>query len=412
MDSYNYDGVFYIKFLKVNSNLIPVKGEEYMLMPIDEEIDNGIIIKTTPNRPEFSFMLDSLESNSDLTPIYSLLPKTVRNDLEGITTINDVLNLPTKDSYYRVHNSTNYTRLSFEVPIRVKQIKSIDGYKTNNIFYETYFYIYYYKGNNNTITNRYMNIDCLNNYLGVGQSKDIPTYTKLSDISKFINNENNEACMNLSDQGQIITDEDLCTEHVVYGSATFRLIPYFINREGTVHFKITNTVNGMAKYNASKDNNLRYKIEVTNTGDVSSGNNVIVTYVPKGVIVNEKSISDNGVYNKKDHTITWNREHILANEKVEVSYKGTANKTANKELIGNSTIKSDQVPEAVQSTNTTVTLDRIIEIISNPETGTMVYIANTNIGLPLSVVITISILIPIITLLIVKKYNSIKKGVS
>jgi high-affinity K+ transport system ATPase subunit B len=128
------------------------------------------------------------------------------------------------------------------------------------------------------------------------------------------------------------------------------------------------------------------------------------------VVVEESSISDSGVYNKQSNTISWNITKIDASEEVKVSYKAIAPKSADgKELIGNSYITSDQVTTRVYSNNTIVTLDKIVEIIDNPNTGMhMLYIPNTNIGIPISFLFIIIMIICIS--LVVFKNKFMKKS--
>ena len=51
----------------------------------------------------------------------------------------------------------------------------------------------------------------------------------------------------------------------------------------------------------------------------------------------------------------------------------------------------------------------LIEVINNPDTGTMVYIANTNIGMPLSVLVVVTILVCMMFAICIKKYKYLKK---
>jgi len=213
----------------------------------------------------------------------------------------------------------------------------------------------------------------------------------------------NLSCINTNND-MIIMDSDECTVHDKYGSGAYTLVPYFVEEKGTVKFEIENTVNGLAKYNASKDKSLEYIINVQNNGDIASTQNKIVTYVPSGVTVIKDSISDSGVYSESDGTITWMLDNIEVSEKVEFSYKATAPADAEgKELIGHSTVESGQVLNAVYSNNTVVTMDKIVEVINNPETGTMVYIAHTNIGLPLSYIMMFLVALCVVILFLARK---------
>ena len=157
---------------------------------------------------------------------------------------------------------------------------------------------------------------------------------------------------------------------------------------------------------------LEYKILVKNIGNAPSSDNVITTNVPQKVIVEETSISDSGIYNKKDNTITWRVDRIDIEEEFIVSYNAIAIKESDeKELIGNSNVTSQQMSSKVYSNNTIVSLDKIVEIIYNPVTGSnMIYIPNTNIGMPVSILFMIIIILSVTATTItikIKKTNSI-----
>jgi hypothetical protein len=228
----------------------------------------------------------------------------------------------------------------------------------------------------------------------------MPVINSLSDFILYGNNSENMACMNTDNQGKIIMDGTKCTKYGGYSSTEYKFVHYFVAQKGEVKFNIENTVNGLAKYNASKDKNLEYKIYVKNIGNASSGENKIITYIPKEVTVIEKDISNDGVFDKSKNTITWEIDRIDVDETLEFTYKAIAPNDVNgKELIGKSSITSTQVLETTYSNNTVVTLDKVIEVVKNPETGTMIYIANTNLGMPLSMFIILIIILCMMTIL-------------
>ena len=98
-----------------------------------------------------------------------------------------------------------------------------------------------------------------------------------------------------------------------------------------------------------------------------------------------------------------NVEFIDSLETLEFSYKALApNDSNNEEYVGYSKVVSEQVPNGFTSTNTIVTLDKIIEIVTNPDTDvSMLYIAHTNIGIPVNylffVIVVISFMIVVLT---------------
>jgi len=53
-------------------------------------------------------------------------------------------------------------------------------------------------------------------------------------------------------------------------------------------------------------------------------------------------------------------------------------------------------------------MDKIVEVISNPETGTMVYIANTNIGLQLTHLVLFLAVLAMVIVILSKKLLKIK----
>ena len=215
-----------------------------------------------------------------------------------------------------------------------------------------------------------------------------------------------KSCVNTHNDYIIMDDVNSCIPMDYNNSAgSFKLVPYFVDERGTVSFDITNTVNGLVKYNASNDKHLEYKITVKNKGDITSTNNIIITYVPEKVEVDEDSISDSGEYDSEHHSITWVIDQLEAQEETEFSYNAIVDKDINgEELIGHSTVESDQTMIATYSNNTIVSLDKIVEIITNPNTGiTMVYVPNTNIGVPVSLFFMVLIAFILTGMVIIKK---------
>jgi uncharacterized repeat protein (TIGR01451 family) len=232
---------------------------------------------------------------------------------------------------------------------------------------------------------------------------DTPEINSISDLRSFTPESIESACMNTDNQGKIITDLSGCTKHKdYYGSGSYYLVPYFVAKNGEVKFEIQNTVNNVVKYNASKEKGLKYKVSVTNTGNAASDNNIITAYLPKEITIIESTITDNGVYNRENHTITWTYEYMEEKEKHDFYYEATAPAETNgKELITNASVKSNQVLTDTYSNNTIVTLDKIVEIISNPKTGTTtVYIPNTNIGVPINILLLLIVALCVATIIV------------
>ena len=393
-------------FFRVSSDLKVLKNEEYELVSVDGK-SIGIKYKKEQDG-RFNFNSNMYDEHYIEGNAYELYPTFLIEQINSMQTVEDVMNTYGSDNYFHVSNSTNYKQIymSFYIPLLAKQTKVEPGYKKQDIIINARASVYFLYNENNEIQSIAPNIELWSfdgGYIYDGKEHQINSINDLKQLHFTSFNEvDGAACMN-TNAGMIITDGN-CTIRESIGSSSYRIVPYFIAEKGTVTLKIENTVNGLAKYNASKDKNLEYKINVQNTGDVASTQNKIVTYVPSGVTVIADSISDSGVYNESNDTITWTLENLEAGETAGFSYKATAPAGAEgKELIGHSTVESGQVLNAVYSNNTVVTMDKIVEVINNPETGTMVYIAHTNIGLPLSYIMMFLVALCVVILFLARK---------
>ena len=133
---------------------------------------------------------------------------------------------------------------------------------------------------------------------------------------------------------------------------------------------ITNHINDRNKYIAKKDEILKYSVTIKNTGDGRSTDNIIITNVPKGLLVLEDKISDNGIYDVDNNIITWNYELLGAEEEYTFNYYAKVIDDSITEYVGNSYLTSSQVSEKVDSEDTNVHIEVIndSEIIENPYT--------------------------------------------
>ncbi len=418
MNNNNFFYCIFVNFYKVSSDYKILKGERYELVSYDNGIRTGIF---TEERQDGIYQLTSSSSTNKLTEeqVMNLLPSVLKNTLNNINSMEDINNLANQNNVFVVdrYNGANgaiTVRLSFKAPFKLEQVKTTPGTQKNDIIFIGYGDYYYYFDNNGNLTNRnFYNINVSNsNYYTILYNTEFPTINSLSDFSLFTNQNNEKACVNNS-QGKIITNQNECYEYInEQWSASFNTVPYFVSQQGNIKLEIKESVNSLTKYNASKNKSLNYRVIVDNTGNASSSNNVITTYLPKEISVVNNTISHNGVYNKQNNTITWKIDNIEANEHIELHYRAIApNKTNGKDLMSHSTVKSDQVTNAVQSNTTIVTLDRIIEIIENPNTGSNnIYIPNTNIGMPLSLLFVIILVIGITTFLLVKIFKRKKNN--
>lgn len=393
-----YDKFDRISIIKINSNYKVLYGSEYKFETYEgKEIPGRVHVNDSG---AITYYFDSDFFNSYENTV-SLLPDMFKEELDSYQNYQDFRNSWIFEKFGYVSGSYVSNSYYIYVPIRIVETKSPIGYKAMDMTTFLRFDIEYSNRNEEEL-----NIE-------VSHSTQMPVF--YNTIEFDVTNYNNYK-YDLLESYQSSSDllDRRCGEQIIAGPSTFDenycsdFAYFFENEEGVIKLEISNTVNNLTKFNASSNKNLEYKIYVKNTGDAPSGNNVITTNVPDKVIVDESSISDAGIYNKKKNIITWNIERIDNKEQVVVSYKALAPDTASgEELIGNSMVLSAQQTIETYSNNTIVSLDKIVEIINNPNTGTsMIYIPNTNIGMPISILFIILIVMSITSMVIM---NRIKK---
>ncbi len=148
---------------------------------------------------------------------------------------------------------------------------------------------------------------------------------------------------------------------------------YFKSYNRTINLNIINKVNNLDKYNANKGEVLMYTINIKNTGDGYSENNIVSTFVPKGLEVDTHTISDNGIYDKDKNIIVWNLDELGPNDDYTFNYYAKVAVENLTEYIGNSYITSSQIQEKIESGDTIVSIENKInatDTIKNPKTGT------------------------------------------
>ena len=408
MDEYNTYHNLQIVFLKIGNDYKVLKNQKYELVPYDTEKSTGIF---SEEGTYGQYFFNGEDYNSSFS--IDILPQYLKNEIDKIQTIDDYRALADRLDNFSLSSGEGGEHglplLSgyFHIPVKLKQIKGSPGYKNQDlgILLNVDFTISYDR-NTNEILYKDVYVSAWEQaFVDLDEFSNVKTLDEMVSLTYNVYYNGERACINTNNDRIIIEDPSQCTVPVNFGSGVFSLVPFFMDEEGVVKFEISNSVNGLAKYNASNNKNLEYEIIVKNTGTASSSQNVIVTNVPKQVIVDENSISNSGTFNASNNTITWNIDYINSEEQILLYYRAIAPNDVNgEELIGNSNVLSAQVTTKTYSNNTIVTLDKMVEIIKNPKTGiTMIYIPNTNLGMPLSVFLMIIVIISITSIMFVKK---------
>lgn len=175
---------------------------------------------------------------------------------------------------------------------------------------------------------------------------------------------------------------------------------YFQAYERMPNLIISNYINDLKKYTAKKDEVLKYSIKIENNGDGKSLDNVIISNIPNGLLVLEDKISDNGRYNKDNNTIEWNLEVLNAEAEYVFNYYAKVITEDLIDYVGNSYITSYQVLEKVESDDTIVNIENVVNdsnLINNPYTGTRIYV----------IMLIIILIVSLCLCLIIKKSNLI-----
>lgn len=413
MNNYGTYYNMYIMFFKINSDYKVLRNQKYEFVSYDKEKSTGIFLE----EGEYGqYYCKSTEEGTSFA--LDIIPQYLKEEFDNIHTFEDYMALADRlgDHFHLNDYSSsmhNLPKLSgvFNIPVKLKQIESTPGYKNQDlgVLFSIEFDVSYDRSTHEVLYKDIFASVWETKFFDLNEFKNIKTVNDLVDLTND-NAVNELACINTENDRIIMDDESKCTVNDYYGSSSYVLVPYVMDEEGTVKLEISNTVNGLTKYNATSSRSLEYKIIVENKGDMLSTDNIVITNVPKHVIVDEASISDSGVYNKNESIITWRIDKISANERKMLSYKAQAPNYVNgEELIGSSNVYSTQSVEKTYSNNTIVTLDRIVEIINNPNTGTrMIYIPNTSIGMPLGLLFMLLIIFSFITFLIAGKLHNMK----
>ena len=402
MDDYITKCSSRITFMKINPDFKALKNEKYELTSIDGKTTSGIYTKRE-EYGDYHIFIEEYEEKD----LAILLPTVIKDLLANIQTQDDFSIFQENSDIFKevTHGYTinNYLEIDLSVPFRLKQIKTSPGMQKTDIVILGNCNLQYYYDDTGAITKKQITVS-ISDYHNdnILYANDIPEVNELADLAQFTPQQIERSCLNTDNQGKIITNPSGCTKQaMINGSFFYDLVPYFISQPGEVKFKVESTVNGQTKYNASKGKDLKYSIKVTNTGNAASDNNQVISYLPKEITLNKNTISHNGTYNKNENTITWNINHMEAEEIVELSYEATApNEISTNELISNASISSDYLERTTYSNNAIVTLDKIEELLTNPETGQFIrsFITNT-----VNYVSIIAIVTLLITVLMYKK---------
>ena len=417
-DSNSYD--FSLSFYRVSPDNKILKREKYALYSVDGKDIELEFTNLESGRQRLTTFDDNIRSDK----FYDIIPDYMLTEMRSLQTKEDAINYFSNSNVFRVHDYTSLKEVGvyFNLPVRIKQLEVEPGYYAHDVIVPFPFRLDVNYNNNSEITS-----------IGVYTTfYELPDEYLYDDVVRTFTTVNDFdlpyrsfslACLD-DNAGMIAapTDEN-CSGWEGSPSISLEYVPYFVATKGDIKYDIENSVNGVTRYNASNEKDLDYVINAKNTSDVVTSEIELVTYVPDEVIVKEDTISNNGVYNSSEHTITWTKDRMAIGEVLSVNYSAVAPDSKDeKELIGYSIIRSTQVTTGVQSNNTVVTLDNIVEIeetpstptnnstpgntttnVENPYTGAKNFMGDTSITVQFTILIVFAILVFLTSLMYSKK---------
>jgi len=391
-------------FYKVDENMKILGNQSFVITSVDGDVKIDGLNFITLYDGMYN-IADSMDTN--YANMKTILPKVLVERLDNLKTKDDVISLGEEMGVDYYEDEINLT-----MPVKIKQATTQEGYITNDLVYLLDGSIYFdYDASNNIISSS-IHLDGCNDYNMI-RYEDFEGINNISDFSKYdygsiFNINGDSTCINQSNaDGKIITDtlNNPCENSIrEYGSSwSYDLVHYFVDYKGEAKLEINSTVNNVSEYNAKNNKELSYKIIVENKGEISSWNNVIVTYVPKEIVIDKDSISNNGEYDKNDNSITWKIEELGAGENIVFSYDAVVSLTADKSksYVGKTKAFSNQV-ETFYAKDTKVFLTKSTELVDgsnnlkNPDTYSTAVFG----------IVTVILVILVISVYFIKKKES------
>lgn len=123
----------------------------------------------------------------------------------------------------------------------------------------------------------------------------------------------------LSTSGEIVADS------VLDEGTNRRVLAYFVNHRDAATVEVTKTaeMDGEKVTQVYAGDTITYVIDVKNTGDVDAYGVQAIDTLPKGLVPEEDTISDGGVYDAAKGTVTWDIGILKAHESVQFSFQVT-----------------------------------------------------------------------------------------
>ena len=236
--------------------------------------------------------------------------------------ISDYLMLDDQDNSMvikQINNYKNYEKINIVVPATVQvtyYFRDCDYKKTNKCFPDK------------------------NKIIDIVVSKDgYYDYNENIDYNEYLNREDKEGLI-----------KKTCKDNNCYFEIKDKIRELNIN--------IKNSIKNMNTIITRRGKIQTFIIKVINADQKESRNNIITTYLNKDITVIPNSISDYGVLDKKNNTITWNMSLIDDNSSFELFYDAFVNRGAKTDKIydTHTVLKSNTIKNHITSNTTNIIL--------------------------------------------------------
>ena len=279
---------------------IPLKNAEFNIT----SLDNRYTFETTQsyNNTNDYYELQSLKI-VNVEELYELLPQEIKNLYSSINSYNDYINIKSQIKYSNYdrcnewydENNNKYSdssiEINFQIPIKIVETKSPIGYiKDEFVAITDVTLFFYYKNQNEAIDNKQIVITSTNNIFY--------QYDKTIDYNQYIVNNN------------LI---ELLQSYPSYEG-------YIPNKKGNVELEIDNKIENAYNYETNSKKIVNYVIKVSNKGNAPSGDNIVTIVIPKDLKVKEETISDNGILDLENNTVSWSIDYLESNSEKNLSF--------------------------------------------------------------------------------------------
>ena len=287
-----------------------------------------------------------LEQNYDYN--YNLLPDKYKKIINSINNITDIKNINSKD--ITIKNDNSIYALFFNIPFYVKQTNNYKNYEKIKIVVPATVQVTYYfrdcdyKNTNKCFPDKNKTIDIV-------ISKDgYYDYDENINYIDYLNREDKDSL-----------NKKTCTEDNCYFEIKDKI--------KELNIVIKNTIKNMNTIVTRRGKINSFEIKVINDDEKESRGNIITTYLNKDITVLPNSISDLGVLDKENNTITWDIGIIDNKSSFELYYDAFVNKNANTNKIydTHTVLKSNIIKNHITSNSTSILLieNVIFEVIRN-----------------------------------------------